>query len=82
MLNAHDEFQDTMNRKVRLVANGEKITSTAMNPVMAEKVTEVIRQIDESNGMTQNFNANQRSLKMKQIETWVNKRSTSGQDTV
>ena len=43
ILNQHDEFQESMNRKVHIVSKGEKINSAAMNPVMAVKVADVIR---------------------------------------
>lgn len=46
MLNNHQEFQDAMNRKVKIVAQGEKITVAAMNPIMTEKVADVIRNMD------------------------------------
>ena len=32
-----------MNRKIKIASSGEKITTAAMNPVMAEKVADVIR---------------------------------------
>jgi len=74
MLNHHDEFQEAMNRKIKIVAAGEKITTAAMNPVMQEKVTEVIRQIDEQNSKSFNFGANMRLLNMKKMENWVKSR--------
>ena len=46
MLNLHDEFTDSLNRKIKIVARGEKITNAAMNPVMVKKVADVIRQLD------------------------------------
>eukprot|EP00354_Favella_ehrenbergii_P010717 CAMPEP_0170465076 /NCGR_PEP_ID=MMETSP0123-20130129/9559_1 /TAXON_ID=182087 /ORGANISM="Favella ehrenbergii, Strain Fehren 1" /LENGTH=192 /DNA_ID=CAMNT_0010730889 /DNA_START=436 /DNA_END=1014 /DNA_ORIENTATION=- len=45
-----------------------------MNPVMQEKVTEVIRQIDEQNSKSFNFGANMRLLNMKKMENWVKSR--------
>jgi len=45
-----------------------------MNPVMAEKVTDVIRQLDNSSSAKLNFTSNQRLLKMNQIEDWMKKR--------
>jgi len=41
-----------MNRKINIVASGEKISSAAMNPVMLEKVADVIRQLDDQNSPT------------------------------
>jgi hypothetical protein len=49
MLNLHDEFNESLNRKIKIVARGEKITSQAMNPVMIKKVADVIRQLDDAN---------------------------------
>ena len=46
MLNLHDEFTDSLNRKIKIAARGEKITNAAMNPVMVKKVADVIRQLD------------------------------------
>ena len=60
-----------MNRKIRIVAAGEKVTSAAMNPVMAEKVADCIRQIDVQNSKTFNYQANQRMLKMNEMQRWV-----------
>ena len=47
-----------MNRKIKIVSEGEKITTAAMNPVMEEKVADVIRQIDDQNSKSFNFAAN------------------------
>ena len=58
MLNHHQEFQEAMNRKINIVASGEKINTAAMNPVMLEKVADVIRQLDDQNSPNQNFVAN------------------------
>jgi len=55
MLNVHDEFTESLNRKIRIVARGDKITNQAMNPVILEKVDDVIRQLDKVNLATQNF---------------------------
>ena len=52
-----------MNRKIRIVSNGEKITQAAMNPVMIEKVADVIRQLDEANSPSNDFKTNQRQIK-------------------
>ena len=43
MLNIQSEFKEQMNRKIKIVAAGEKVTAAAMNPVMTEKVSAVIR---------------------------------------
>ena len=42
-----------------------------MNPVMAEKVADCIRQIDVQNSKSFNFLANQRLLKVNDMEKWV-----------
>ena len=47
MLQHHAEFQESMNRKVQIVANGDEINTASMNPVMMAKVADVITQIDE-----------------------------------
>jgi len=47
-----------MNRKVHIVSQGEEITTAAMNPVMAEKVTDVIRQLDNATSAKLNFTSN------------------------
>ena len=49
MLQHHAEFQEAMNRKVQIVAQGEEINTASMNPVMMAKVADVITQIDEVN---------------------------------
>ena len=46
MLNHHTEFQEAMNRKIHIVSKGEKISTSSMNPVMAGKVADAIRQLD------------------------------------
>ena len=46
MLNHHSEFQEAMNRKIHIVSKGEKISTSSMNPVMAGKVADAIRQLD------------------------------------
>lgn len=71
MLNHHTEFQEAMNRKIHIVSKGEKISTSSMNPVMAGKVADAIRQLDQAHSQNQSFVTNQRSLKMKQIESWV-----------
>ena len=58
MLNHHSEFQEAMNRKIKIVSNGEKINSAAMNPVMIEKVADVIRQLDEANSPNNDYKTN------------------------
>lgn len=60
-----------MNRKISIVGQGEVITTAAMNPVMAEKVADVIRQIDDQNSKTFNRAANLRLLQTNQMESWV-----------
>ena len=52
-----------MNRKVHIVANGEKVTTAALNPVMAEKVAGVIRQLDNQSSQALSLNAKERMLK-------------------
>lgn len=42
MLQHHAEFQEAMNRKVQIVAQGEEINTASMNPVMMAKVADVI----------------------------------------
>ena len=79
MLNHHSEFQEAMNRKIRIVSNGEKITQAAMNPVMIEKVADVIRQLDEANSPSNDFKTNQRQIKQYQIERWVQKHQRKGE---
>ena len=73
MLDHHMEFNEAMNRKIKIVANGEKISTAAMNPVMIEKVADVIRQIDEANSPNNDFVTNQRQIKQYQIEHWIQK---------
>ena len=48
MLNHHTEFQEAMNRKIHIVSKGEKINTSSMNPVMAGKVADAIRQLDHA----------------------------------
>ena len=48
MLNHHTEFQEAMNRKIHIVSKGEKISTSSMNPVMAGKVADAIRQLDHA----------------------------------
>lgn len=43
MLLLHDEYNESMMRKMSIVAKGEKITIQAMNPIMHEKVADVMR---------------------------------------
>ena len=70
-----------MNRKVNIVANGEEINTTSMNPVMVAKIADVISQLDEGESQTQNFVFNQRKLKMNQIESWVKKRQQNEENS-
>ena len=60
-----------MNRKVHIVAHGEKITTAAMNPVMAEKVAGVIRQLDASSSQALSLKAKERMLKQNKAESWM-----------
>ena len=73
LLNHHDEFQEAMNRRVQIAASGKKIDQSMMNPVMAEKVQEVIKQLDEANMQSQTYIANQKLLKSNLIDGWLKK---------
>ena len=77
MLINHDEFAAHTQRKLKALEEGN-FSKKMLNPVLTEKIADVIRQLDKDSSRNVAGVPPLRIVKKKQTEAWIKKRNQDG----